>query len=150
VGEFYAARIEPGCHAPSAAPAAADPGVYDDFDPLILFDGDWERDDGFAEVYRRTVTYSDTAGALATFAFRGSELVWVFTRAPNRGIAAVTVDGSDAGTFDLYSKDVQWQSRLRFPNLASGPHLIVIRVTGKSRPAAQGHFVDIDSFEVKP
>jgi hypothetical protein len=65
-------------------------------------------------------------------------LTYVFTRAANRGIAAITIDGINQGDLDLYSPEPQWQSSARFTLLGPGRHLLVIRVTGKSRPAATG------------
>jgi hypothetical protein len=152
-GEFFVARLVPVCR--TAAPLAtaplvtAKPGTYDDFDPTILLLGDWERNDGFEQAFRHTVTYTDTPGAEIRFAFEGSELTYVFTKASNRGIAAVTIDGANQGSIDLYSVEPQWQSSARFTYLGPGRHLLVIRVTGESRAASTGKFVDLDSLQVK-
>ncbi len=124
-------------------------GTYDDFDPAILLRGDWERNDEFEQSLRHTVSFTDIAGAEVRFAFEGGELEYVFTKAPNRGIAAVTIDGVDKGRVDLYSAKVEWQSRANYPYLGPGRHLLVIRVTGESDPRASGKFVDVDGFVVK-
>jgi hypothetical protein len=153
--EFYVARLEPACNAPSTPDAPALPtvtagsGVYDDFDPRILFTGDWERGDQFVDAFHSTITYNNAPGATAMLAFTGSDVTWVFTRAFNRGIATVTIDGVDKGTFDLYSKDTQWRQRANFLNLGPGRHLLVIRVTGQHSPGATDSFVDVDSLEVR-
>ena len=76
-------------------------------------------------------------------------MTYVFTRAGNRGIAAITIDGISQGTLDLYSAEPQWQSSARFPFLGPGRHLLVIRVTGESRAGATGKFVDLDALLVK-
>jgi hypothetical protein len=152
--DYFVARVEPNCRT-SATPKqvqpslTARPGTYDDFDPAILLRGDWERDDGFEQAFQHTVSYTDIAGAEIVFSFEGSELIYIFTRAPNRGIAAIAIDGASKGSVDLYAAQVQWQSRLRFGNLGPGRHLLVIRVTGESRPGAQGRFVDVDALAVK-
>ncbi len=152
-GAFYVARLEPVCR--TAAPLLAEPlltakpGTYDDFDPAILLRGDWERNDEFEQTFRHTVTYTDMPGAEIRFAFEGSQLMYVFTKAANRGIAAITIDGASKGSIDLYSVDPQWQSSVRFAGLGGGRHLLVIRVTGESRAGATGKFVDLDSLEVK-
>jgi hypothetical protein len=153
LGNFYVARLEPDCKAP-APPLAAERrvvqgGVYDDFDPAIVFHGDWTRTDEFKDSYRSTISFSDTPGAGISFEFEGAELIYVFTKAPNRGIAEISIDGVDQGKFDLYSPDIEWQSRLRFRVLGTGPHLLAIRVLGQSRPAAAGRFVDVDALEVR-
>jgi glycosyltransferase involved in cell wall biosynthesis len=151
--EFFVARVEPVCRTAATLPAApvltAKPGTYDDFDPSILLLGDWERSDDFAQAFQHTVTFTDIPGAEIRFAFEGSELTYVFTRASNRGIAAITIDGFNEGNLDLYSLEPQWRSAARFTRLGPGRHLLVIRVTGDSRPNAVGKFVDLDSLVVK-
>jgi 4-amino-4-deoxy-L-arabinose transferase-like glycosyltransferase/glycosyltransferase involved in cell wall biosynthesis len=151
--DFFVARLEPVCRGAatlSLDPAVtAKPGVYDDLDPAILLRGDWERSDGFEQTFGHTVTFTDIPGAEIRFAFEGRELTYVFTRAGNRGIAAITIDGISQGTLDLYSAEPQWQSSARFPFLGPGRHLLVIRVTGESRAGATGKFVDLDALLVK-
>jgi len=153
--EFYVARLEPDCNPPSLPDAPALPtltagrGDYDDFDPQILFTGDWERGDQFVDAYHSTITYNDAPGATAMLAFTGADVTWVYTRAFNRGIATVTIDGVDRGTYNLYSKDTQWRQRSDFLNLGPGRHLLVIRVTGRHSPGATDSFVDVDSLEVR-
>jgi glycosyltransferase involved in cell wall biosynthesis len=151
--EFFVARLEPVCRAAATLPLnpvlTAKPGTYDDLDPAILLRGDWERSDKFEEAFRHSVSFTDIAGAEIRFAFQGSELDYVCAKAPNRGIAAITIDGAFQGLADLYSAQVQWQSRLRFTDLGPGRHLLVIRVTGESRAGSTGRFVDLDALEVK-
>ena len=151
--EFFVARLEPVCRTAATLPVepvlTAKPGTYDDFDPTILLLGDWERNNGFEQAFRHTITYTDTAGAEIRFAFEGTRVTYVFTRAANRGIAAITIDGAGKGTVDLYSVEPQWRSFVRFTGLGPGRHLLVIRVTGESRAASTGKFVDLDSLEVR-
>ncbi len=151
-GEFFVARLEPVCSTAAPLPAepvlTAKPGTYDDLDPTILLRGDWERGEAFDSAFERTVTYTDIPGAEIRFAFEGGELTYVFTKAANRGIAAVSIDGAGKGSIDLYSVDPQWQSSVRYAGLGAGRHLVVIRVTGENRAAATGKFVDLDAFRV--
>ena len=150
---FYVARLEPDCRvlapvAPLQPVLTATHGVYDDIDPFVLFRGEWERGSQFDDAYQKTIAYTNTPGAEFAFAFEGRAVAYVFTKASNRGIAAITIDGISKGNFDLYSAATQWQSRLRFEGLGPGRHLLVIRVTGESRPEAQDKFVDLDALEV--
>jgi hypothetical protein len=151
---FYVARLEQTCRA-IATPAPLQPvltatrGVYDDLDPVVLFRGDWERGDRFDGAFQKTVAYASTPGDELAFAFQGGAVTYLHTRAPNRGIAAITIDGVPRGNFDLYSATIQWQSRLTFDRLGPGRHVLVIRATGESRPGSDGNFVDLDAFEVK-
>jgi hypothetical protein len=151
--EYYVARLEPVCRAAATLPVepvlTAKPGTYDDFDPSILLLGNWERDDGFEQAFEHTVSYTGTPGAEIRFAFEGRELTYVFTRAANRGIAAVTIDGAAKGTIDLFSAEPQWQSSARFTGLGEGRHLLVIRATGERRAGSTDNFVDVDALLVK-
>ena len=151
--EYYVARVEPVCRAAAVLPVepvlTATPGTYDDFDPSILLTGAWERDDAFEQAFEHTVSYTATPGAEIRFAFEGHELTYVFTRASNRGTAAVSIDGAAKGTIDLYSVEPEWQSSARFTGLGEGRHLLVIRATGERRAASTGNFVDLDALRVK-
>ncbi len=151
--DVYVAHLETTCRGASAEPRqpviTVKRGDYDDFDPAILLRGDWERTAQFAETFAHTVTFTDTPGAEIALSFQGGELTYVFTRAPNRGKAQVTIDGRDLGTLDLYAAKVAWRSRARFGELGPGRHVLLIRVLGESRPEAEGKFVDVDGFEVR-
>ena len=154
-GEFYVARLEQTCEsAADTAPKDAGPlltvsrGAYDDFDPAIRFRGDWARDTSFEGPDRHTISYSEVPGAEFAMAFEGSDLIYVFTRAPNRGIAAIDIDGKDQSPIDLYSPAVQWQFRQRICCTTPGRHVLTIRVTDRTNPKSSGHYVDLDSLEV--
>jgi hypothetical protein len=147
---FYVARLRADCDAPAPPRVlVVRSGAYDDFDPSIQFSGDWIQDDEFSGPYRHTVSYAEDAGAEASLVFEGTSLTYVFTKAPNRGLAEIVIDGIGRGAADLYSPDVQWQSRLQFAGLGSGRHVVVVRVLGQKQPASQGRFVDLDAFEIR-
>jgi hypothetical protein len=143
-GSEYLARIEPTCRA-----VLVRPGFYDDFDPALLYRGDWTNDRQFADADQHTDSYTDSAGAEVEIEFEGKALTYVYTKAANRGIASVTVDGVEQGTVDAYSAQTQWQSRTRFCCFAPGQHVAVVRVTGRADPRSKGKFVDLDSFTVE-
>jgi hypothetical protein len=73
----------------------------------------------------------------------------MYTKAPNRGLAAITIDGAGKGTIDLYAPTVEWQSSSRFCCLGPGKHLVVIRVPGQNSSRSTGQFVDLDGFRVE-
>jgi hypothetical protein len=157
-GDFYLARLEPDCSERvkgAAARAAArpeivvPPGYYDDFDPAIRYRGNWTNSDKFDGPFAHTISFSDVLGSEAAFAFEGNALVYMYTKAPNRGLAAITIDGVSKGTIDLYSAAVEWQSTSRFCCLGPGKHLLVIRVLGQNSPGSTGQFVDLDGFRVE-
>jgi glycosyltransferase involved in cell wall biosynthesis len=157
-GDFYLARLEPDCggrikgaaaRAASRPEIVVPPGYYDDFDPAIRYRGDWTHSDKFDGPFQHTISFSDIPGAEATFAFEGSSLVYMYTKAPNRGLAAITIDGVGKGTIDLYAPAVEWQGSSRFCCLGPGKHLMVIRVLGQKSPGSTGQFVDLDGFRVE-
>jgi hypothetical protein len=149
-GDQYLASLQPTCR-PRVERSAAlvQPGFYDDFDPALVYRGDWNMDRGFAEPDNHTVSYTDDTTASVEIAFQGKALVYTYTKAPNRGIASLTVDGVEQGPVDLYAGKIEWQSSTRFCCFAPGRHLAVLRVTGQRNPQSSGKFVDLDSFSVE-
>ena len=47
------------------------PGFYDDFDPALLFRGDWTKDTAFDGPDRHTISFSDAAGSEVQILFSG-------------------------------------------------------------------------------
>ena len=147
---YYLARLESACRAPEPAHAiVAQPGRYDDFDAAIQYLGDWVQSDEFDGPFRHTISYSEEPGAEASLTFEGTSLTWAFTKAPNRGLAEIFIDGITRGSVDLYSPAVQWQRRVEFTGLSPGRHTVTVRVLGQKQSASQGVFADVDAFEVK-
>jgi hypothetical protein len=135
---------------PFAAPrAAVPPGTYDDPDSRICLYASWTRDTQFPDADQHTLTYSNIPGATASLAFYGNAITYVHTRALNRGIAEVFVDGVLKDRADLYSPKTMWRSRTRYENLGTGAHVIQIRVTGDHNPRASDCFVDLDGLVVE-
>ena len=147
---LYLARLENAC-GPAVrdrrAPLLVSPGFYDDFDPSIAFHGPWIRDQEFAQPFAHTLTYSNSPGSEARFAFQGSLLIYYYTKASNRGLADVTIDGVHRASVDLYAAKTEWQSRTVFRDLGTGKHLAVVSVLPGRNPASSDGFVDVDGFE---
>jgi len=149
-GGVYVARLQPNCVAlQQHPPIQVWRGFYDDFDPALGFHGDWVRDRHFEASDLHTISYSDVPGAEVSIAFEGRALTYVFTKAPNRGLATVRIDGVLKDPIDLYSPVIEWQTRQEFCCLASGRHLAVISVSGGKNPKSSGLFIDVDSFVVQ-
>jgi hypothetical protein len=149
-GDFYLARLDPACRAVELTepPLAVGPGFYDDYDPAILFHGDWQKQSALHGPDRDTSTHAETPGAEISIAFEGRELNYIHGMGPDYGIASVTIDGQAKEPLDLYYKDLDWQHKSTF-TLQPGRHLAVIRITGEKNPASAGTRVDLDSFEVR-
>ncbi len=149
-GNEYLARLQPDCQPrPERSGLPVHPGFYDDLDPALRYRGDWTIDRNFASADRHTVSYTAATGAEVEIVFEGKALTYVYTKAANRGIASVTIDGVGQGTVDLYSAETKWQSKTRFCCFAPGRHVAVIRATGEAVAQSNGKFIDLDSFTVE-
>ncbi|MEI9972672.1 MAG: hypothetical protein WDO73_11800 [Ignavibacteriota bacterium] len=119
--------------------------AVDGSSPRVLYSGNWT-EGPFTNEFRGTLTYCEQSGATASFLFEGMELQYFYTKAPNRGMASVSVDGIHLGDIDLYGPRVEWRMRSIFSGLPAGHHRAEIRVLGRHDPASSGDFVDIDAL----
>jgi hypothetical protein len=140
--EILAAAVPP---APSKDRGDLPATAADDTSPEVVYVGKWSAG-AFGSAFRGTLTYSDAPGATARFSFTGTGLLYAYTRAPNRGMALVTIDGNVNRTIDLYDPQPVWQARTLFGGLKAGPHHAEIQVLGRHNPASSGDFVDIDAL----
>jgi len=109
--------------------------------------GNWTRAE-FGNASEGTLTYTAQPGAEARLTFAGASVTYVYTKAFNRGMAAVTIDGKPRGIVDLYSPALEWQSSTTFGGLNPGTHTITIQVLGRQRSESKGAFVDVDAIVV--
>jgi len=123
-------------------------GAIDDSSAALCWTGDWTSE-RFAEATDGTITHSNHADAIVEFAFEGSALTYVYTRAHNRGFASIEIDGAAQGVIDLYSPTVGWRSSTGFRGLHPGRHRAVLRVLGRHNPAATDSVVDVDEFVIE-
>src|SRR6266581_4941593 len=96
--------------------------------------------------YRASKKAKDTV----KFTFAGTSMTWVSRSGPDRGMASVTIDGVSRGTVDLYTASTQWLVHESYTGLSSGPHTIVVKVTGTKNPSSTGTGVVVDAFIVHP
>ena len=129
--------------------ATVPPGRYDDSDARITLNAAWTRDTQFPDADQHTVSYSNIPGASASLLFHGQAITYVYTRASNRGIAEVWIDGVRRDRPDLYSPRTIWRSQSRYQGLGDADHTIEIRVTGERNPRANNCFVDLDGLVVE-
>ena len=148
--DFRNGNLVEGCRPPSAGPLVpVRAGIYDDSDQAIQFRGVWEKFTGFDGAAFHTLTASDLPGAQISFAFEGTALTYVFTKAFNRGLAEVEIDGVEKRIIDLYAPRIEWQSRVTFCCLGHGTHVAKIGVLGRNSSRSSGNFVDLDAFVVE-
>jgi hypothetical protein len=120
-------------------------GAVDGGSPAVAYSGHWSQGT-FGAAYGATLTYSDEAGATARFFFEGTELQYIYTKAYNRGLVLVAIDGTPRRQIDLYDPSIVWQQRTIFGGLKPGPHRAEIQVLGQRNAASSGAFVDIDAL----
>ena len=126
------------------------PGHYDDQDQRVEYKGKWWPDHQFPQSAGQSITYSDKPGDTFRIAFTGSAITYVFTKALNRGIAEVKIDGGAPVRINEYSAATKWQEKERFGGLNPGAHTLEVRVSGDKDPGSGGLFVDLDAVEVEP
>jgi len=122
-------------------------GTFDDVSDDIQYAGAWNHG-SFPAAAGGTVSYSNSAGAVARLAFEGSEITWIYSKAFNRGIAEVKLDGIARGDIDLYSPKIIWQAQTVFRDLPPGKHTFEVTVSGRKDAPATDRFVDIDALIV--
>ena len=90
----------------------------------------------------------DVAGAAVGLAFDGTGLNWTAVTGPDRGRAAVYIDGALFNTVDLYAPARTFGVLEPITGLTPGPHILRIVATGTSRAASSGTLVSIDRIDV--
>jgi len=124
-------------------------GSYDDSDITpSSYVGSWTHYSGTGP-YNNGVYFTKTTENAVKFTFSGSSITYVFTKATNRGKAAVTIDGIDKGVLDLYFGSTQWQQSKTYDNLGSGIHTIHIAVSGDKNINSTDYYIDLDRFIVQ-
>jgi GH25 family lysozyme M1 (1,4-beta-N-acetylmuramidase) len=85
-------------------------------------------------------------GASASFAFTGPSVTWYTATGPSAGRAAVSIDGTRVGAFDLGASRTTWAVPHRFTGLEPGRHVITIEALPSPDPDAR---VVVDAFGVQ-
>ncbi len=97
--------------------------------------------------YGGSVRYASAAGRTQSLTANVTDFAILTTRGPNRGIAAVRVDGVLKATIDLYRSKTQkrWvMYSISFPT--AGTHTIELRAKGTKRAASSSTRIDFDAF----
>ena len=134
------------------------PGAWDDLDERIDYIGAWVHDRQFAQPLEGSLTYSAEPGDSFRLFFTGSAVTYIFTKALNRGTAAVLVDGMERARIDMYSASIAWRSQWVFDHLSdhlgdhpgTRRHTLEVRVLEQKNPASSGTYVDLDGIVVAP
>jgi GH25 family lysozyme M1 (1,4-beta-N-acetylmuramidase) len=154
LGETYEAVVNPAIApvlvvdrsanpVPTATQGFATPTEVEDDSPAISYA--W-RTASKAGAKGGRYAVEHRAGATASFAFEGGSVAWYTAVGPDRGKAAVSIDGVRRGTFDAYAARADFGVTRTFDGLGPGSHTITIRVLGRARASASDTQVVVDAF----
>ena len=121
--------------------------TYQDTNSGLLYAGPWF-DQTATSASGGSFRYLDSAGS-CTVKFTGTSVSWMGKKKNTYGKAAITLDGVDKGTVDLYSatelyKQTLWSSG----TLSSGAHTLVVAYTGTKNASATDYNISVDAFTI--
>jgi hypothetical protein len=125
-----------------------DPHQEDDL-AAIVYAGSWAHR-SVTSAYGGGVNYASARGSAAQFSFAGPNVAWVSSKGPDKGKAAVSVDGVVVKTIDLYASTSQ-PRKIVFTKADLDPatsHTITVQALGTKKAASTGTKVDVDAFVV--
>ena len=112
----------------------------------VSFRGTWSRS-ALTGSFGGSVSSTSVAGNSATLKTKGVGFQVVSTRGPDRGIAEVWIDGTRAGTVNLYSPTLTPASVVfTRENMANATHQVELRVLNQRDASSSATRVDIDGF----
>ncbi|MBA4493321.1 hypothetical protein ACFO25_06370 [Paenactinomyces guangxiensis] len=95
-------------------------------------------------------SWSNAVNAYYQVRFKGKQAKLYMSKAPNHGIAAISIDGGPETKVDLYSPSRQEEALVyTSPELPAGEHSIKVRVTGEKNEKATNSYVTADKIEIK-
>jgi hypothetical protein len=119
--------------------------TFQDFDRQVAYDG-WR---GVVDPAASAGGYrsASVTGSMASFVFTGTAVTYTARTGPNRGIAAVSLDGVPQAPVDLYSR-TRGTLQVSVDALTDAAHRIRVAVSGAKNPASTGTAVTVDDFTV--
>lgn len=104
-----------------------------------------------AGAYMNDNHWSSSTNAVAELKFTGSQISLYGAKAPNHGIAAISINGGPEEYVDLYSVTRGEQALLYVsPLLHDGTHTLSIRVTGSKNTMATSTIIALDRAIITP
>ena len=82
--------------------------------------------------------------------FRGSKIVYKYTKAYNRGVVSVSMDGEERLRLDQYAPEVLWQQEVVLEAHGESAHVVEIRILREKAAKSENYFADIDELRVLP
>lgn len=129
-------------------------GTYDNYHYMLRYIGTWTHNStGVPSATNGTLSWTNNAEDAVSFTFTGSQINYVYTQAPNRGKAAVTIDGVEKEVVNACNATKVWQRVKTYTGLGSGTHTIHIANMGQSTcgdGSSTYQYIDVDQFNVYP
>ena len=118
--------------------------AYQNGNASVHYSGTWATSN-VAGTYGGSIRSTTAQNASASLTFTGREVVWVASKAANRGVARVLIDGKQVKTVNTYAKTtVRRRAVFTRAFASSGTHTIKVVCAGtKNHP-----LIDIDAFLV--
>lgn len=120
-------------------------GVIGTSDNMINYSGDWKDNNSQDGAYSLDEHYCNEKDSYYSMKFNGNKVKVYGTVSKDAGIAAVSIDGQDEKTIDLYS-DVRQDNALMYtsPILSEGEHTVKVRITGDKNELSTSTYVTCD------
>lgn len=136
-------------------------GSYDSYgNSYVSYHGNWthcttcgDPNNPNEQPHNRTISWSNTPNDGVTMTFVGDGIRYYYTKAYNRGIVGVTIDGIEQPRINLYAPtqtpyNHDWQQSTYW-SLPYGTHQISLVVTGDTTaPNPSYTYIDLDYFVV--
>jgi hypothetical protein len=110
--------------------------------------GTWTTNTDFVAWSGGSAAAWNVGGSRATFSFTGTAVSWISVKCELCGTADVFVDGTLAGTVDMYSATREQGVVFTATGLPVGTHTLAIDVTGTKNPASGDAYIAVDAFDV--
>ena len=123
-------------------------GTYQEDNNALVYTGTWKS--------RTSNDYDNNALKLGTatnsaveFTFNGTSFEWYGTKANNRGIATIYIDGKEVKSVDAYASSTAFTELLyKSDTLASGTHTVKIVASGSKNPLSSNIQIDLDKIVI--
>ena len=123
-------------------------GTYQEDNAALVYTGTWKS--------RTSNDYDNNALKLGTatnsaveFTFNGTSFEWYGTKANNRGIATIYIDGKEVKSVDAYASSTAFTELLyKSDTLASGTHTVKIVASGSKNPLSSNIQIDLDKIVI--
>lgn len=135
---------------PPPSPAVYPAGVHND--EVFTYTGSWTKGVNGSvgeNKYMADDHYSLETNATYSLSFKGTVAKVFATKDPRHGQAAIKIDNGPETIIDLYAATrADQQLVYTTPILASGSHIVTIRVVGAKTTASSGTYINADKIEI--